>query len=87
MPLARKGFGFKAVFGIADRVHIQSGAWSFRFEHSRNQDGLGMVTPLWTANTPTLQADVGTRFTLQYDQLTAESLENAGRRGSTICPR
>ena len=38
-----KGFGFKAVFGVADQVHVQSGLWSFRFEHQRHQDGMGMI--------------------------------------------
>ncbi|KAF1351570.1 hypothetical protein EJ07DRAFT_159316 [Lizonia empirigonia] len=28
-----KGFGFKSVFSIAEEVRIQSGVWSFRFEH------------------------------------------------------
>jgi hypothetical protein len=41
-----KGFGFKACFDVADQVLIQSGLWSFRFEHQRHQDGMGMITPI-----------------------------------------
>ena len=61
-----KGLGFKSVFGIANRVHVRSGNWSFRFEHQRGQDGLGMVTPIWTSFESDLPAGVGTRFTLSY---------------------
>ena len=63
----KKGFGFKSIFGIARRVHIQSGFWSFRFEHRRNENGLGMVTPLWTEPAAEFLPDnVGTRFRLMY---------------------
>lgn len=62
-----KGFGFKSIFGIARQVHIQSGFWSFRFEHRRNEDGLGMITPIWTEPTSEpIPAGVGTRFRLKY---------------------
>ena len=60
-----KGFGFKAVFGIADRVHISSGLWSFRFEHQRHEDGLGMISPRWEPR-DTLPTGVRTRFRLRY---------------------
>lgn len=60
-----KGFGFKAVFGIADRVQIQSGLWSFRFEHQRHQDGMGMITPIWELP-ETLRDGIRTRFKLRY---------------------
>ena len=45
--IGEKGIGFKSVFGIAKKVHIQSGTFSFKFVHSRddNDDGLGIVTP------------------------------------------
>jgi hypothetical protein len=62
-----KGFGFKSIFGIARQVHIQSGFWSFRFEHRRNEDGLGMITPIWTEPTSeSIPAGIGTRFRLKY---------------------
>ena len=60
-----KGIGFKSVFGIATEVRIQSGLWSFRFEHRRGQDGIGMVKPLWT-DPELLPSDVSTRFSLEY---------------------
>jgi hypothetical protein len=31
--IGEKGIGFKAVYTIAENVHIQSGVWSFRFNH------------------------------------------------------
>ncbi len=61
-----KGLGFKSVFGIADYVHIQSGLWSFRFEHKRGEDGVGMITPIWTDVVTSLPAGVGTKCTLRY---------------------
>ncbi|OAG34109.1 hypothetical protein AYO21_11750 [Fonsecaea monophora] len=60
-----KGFGFKAVFGIAHRVHINSRLWSFRFEHQRHEDGIGMISPKWEPR-ETLPTSVRTRFRLEY---------------------
>ena len=61
-----KGLGFKSNFGIANKIHVQSGTWSFRFEHSRGESGLGMVTPIWTHASEELQSGIGTRFSLSY---------------------
>jgi len=63
-----KGLGFKSAFGIANTIHVQSGQWSFRFEHSRGQEGLGMVTPIWTEvpSGEALPIGIGTRFRLTY---------------------
>jgi hypothetical protein len=61
--IGEKGFGFKSVFAVAEKVHIQSGVWSLCFEHSRGQSGLGMVTPL-DASPTSLAKDVTTRITL-----------------------
>jgi hypothetical protein len=70
-----KGFGFKSIFGIARQVHIQSGCWSFRFEHRRNEDGLGMITPIWTEPTSeSIPAGIGTRFRLKYAEENATFL-------------
>ncbi|KAF1811695.1 hypothetical protein P152DRAFT_418319 [Eremomyces bilateralis CBS 781.70] len=69
-----KGFGFKAVFGVADQVHVQSCLWSFRFEHQRHQDGLGMITPIWEQRKP-LPHGVQTRFRLRYSMSEEDSLE------------
>lgn len=44
--IGEKGIGFKSVFKIASKVHIQSEPFSFAFEHKFGDSGLGMVTPL-----------------------------------------
>ncbi|KAF2704317.1 hypothetical protein K504DRAFT_507325 [Pleomassaria siparia CBS 279.74] len=62
--IGEKGFGFKSVFSVADEVRIQSGVWSFRFEHRRGDDGLGMVTPL-DAPLKRLQEGMKTKITLR----------------------
>ena len=45
--IGEKGIGFKSVFKIAQKVHVQSGSFSFAFSHTRedDDDGLGMITP------------------------------------------
>lgn len=48
-----KGIGFKSVFGVADKVQVKSGFWSFRFEHKQGDDGLGMITPLFDSSNTT----------------------------------
>ncbi|KAK1761584.1 hypothetical protein QBC47DRAFT_409582 [Echria macrotheca] len=45
--IGEKGIGFKAVFAVAWKVHIQSGAYSFSFKHRRGDSGMGMVSPEW----------------------------------------
>ncbi|KAL5362015.1 hypothetical protein BJX96DRAFT_153271 [Aspergillus floccosus] len=45
--IGSKGIGFKSVFIAAWRVHIQSGNFSFHFEHKIGDHGLGMVLPVW----------------------------------------
>jgi hypothetical protein len=65
--IGEKGFGFKAVFSIADEVHIQSGPWSFCFKHRRGEDGLGMVTPL-DEPPDDLPTGVTTRITLRFSE-------------------
>jgi hypothetical protein len=46
--IGEKGIGFKSVFTIANKVHIQSGFFSFafRYEAGQPESGLGMVHPL-----------------------------------------
>jgi hypothetical protein len=63
--IGEKGFGFKSVFRIANIVHIQSGPWSFYFEHHQGDDGLGMVTPIHTPPQD-LPKGVRTRISLKY---------------------
>ena len=47
--IGEKGIGFKSVFKIARKVHIQSEPFSFAFSHTRDDDddGLGMITPYY----------------------------------------
>ncbi|KAL9617651.1 MAG: hypothetical protein Q9160_007568 [Pyrenula sp. 1 TL-2023] len=72
-----KGFGFKSIFGIAQNVHIQSGLWSFRFEHQHGEDGLGMVTPIWTKPaSEALPPGIGTRFRATYANHSAGFVRN-----------
>jgi len=63
--IGEKGIGFKSVFKVAKKVHIQSGPFSFSFEHTRgsSDDGLGMVTPL-DEDYHDLPEGVHTRITL-----------------------
>jgi hypothetical protein len=47
--IGEKGIGFKSVFTVARKVHVQSEPYSFAFEYRRedpSDNGLGMVTPL-----------------------------------------
>lgn len=69
-----KGFGFKSVFGIADQVHITSGLWSFRFEHRHQDDGIGMISPIWEPGEQ-LPENVRTRFRLRLSFAELDGLE------------
>jgi hypothetical protein len=44
--IGEKGIGFKSVFKVAQKVHIQSGLYSFSFTHRPGDGGLGMITPV-----------------------------------------
>ena len=63
--IGEKGIGFKSVFKIAQKVHIQSGPFSFAFSHTRedDDDGLGMITP-YHEDAEELATSVRTRMTL-----------------------
>ncbi|OMP87966.1 hypothetical protein BK809_0008060 [Diplodia seriata] len=64
--IGEKGIGFKSVFKIAKKVHIQSEPYPFSFVYSRDpdhEDGLGMVTPIQEEYRD-LPENVQTRFTL-----------------------
>ena len=63
--IGEKGIGFKSVFKIAQKVHIQSGPFSFAFSHTRedDDDGLGMITPYYE-DAEELATGVRTRMTL-----------------------
>lgn len=45
--IGEKGIGFKSVFKVAWKVHIQSGDFSFCFKHRPGDSGMGMISPEW----------------------------------------
>lgn len=63
--IGEKGIGFKSVFKVAKKVHVQSEPFSFAFEHTKesDDDGLGMVTPM-DEDFEDLPLGVQTRITL-----------------------
>ena len=63
--IGEKGIGFKSVFKVAQKVHIQSGLFSCAFSHTRDDDddGLGMITP-YNEDSEQLPPGVHTRMTL-----------------------
>lgn len=61
--IGAKGIGFKSVFVAAWKVYIQSGNFSFQFEHRKTDPGLGMVRPIWVDPTEVLPYPL-TRMTL-----------------------
>lgn len=61
--IGEKGIGFKSVFMVAWKVLIQSGDFSFRFQHRRGDSGMGMISPIWQETEDTLP-DSLTRVTL-----------------------
>lgn len=77
--IGEKGIGFKSVFKIAQKVHIQSGPFSFAFSHTRGDEdgGLGMITPYYE-DAEELPMGVRTRMTLtlsdstQFEERAAE---------------
>lgn len=65
--VGEKGIGFKSVFMVAEKVHIQSNDFSFVFNHKRGEPGFGMITPCWEDATETLPTPM-TRFTLSLHE-------------------
>ncbi|KAJ5809606.1 uncharacterized protein N7503_001824 [Penicillium pulvis] len=61
--VGHKGIGFKLVFKVAHKVHIQSGPFCCSLEHKEGESGLGMVTPSNVAR-ENLPETVKTRMTL-----------------------
>lgn len=48
--IGEKGIGFKSVFMAAYKVLIQSGHFSFYFQHRKHDSGMGMISPFWHDN-------------------------------------
>lgn len=63
--VGEKGIGFKSVFKVASDVHIQSGPFSFFFEYSHGDSGMGMLTPFHREHKSNVPDHVRTRITLQ----------------------
>jgi hypothetical protein len=78
--IGKTGIGFKSVFKIASHIHIQSGPFSFSFEHKRGDSGLAIVTPE-NRDHEELPKNVHTRMTLKlakptvFEQYVADFLE------------
>ncbi|KUI56225.1 hypothetical protein VP1G_03632 [Cytospora mali] len=62
-----KGIGFKSVFMVAWRAHIQSGMFSFTFTHRKDDPGMGMISPVWEDNHEELDHPL-TRLTLHLHE-------------------
>ncbi|GAB1316396.1 hypothetical protein MFIFM68171_06606 [Madurella fahalii] len=74
--IGAKGIGFKSVFIAAWKVHIQSGPFSFYFEHKKGDRGLGMIAPIWQDPIEELESPL-TRMTLHlHDQGSQDELEH-----------
>lgn len=61
--IGEKGIGFKSVFMVAWKVHVQSGNFSFYFQHKVGDSGMGMVSPVWEDTEESLDYPL-TRITL-----------------------
>ncbi|GKZ34319.1 hypothetical protein AbraIFM66950_004548 [Aspergillus brasiliensis] len=61
--IGEKGIGFKSVFMVAWKVHIQSGDFSFSFHHKPGDSGMGMISPVWEEVEEQLERPL-TRITL-----------------------
>lgn len=61
--IGEKGIGFKSVFKVAYKVHIQSGPFSFFLEHRDGNNGMGMITSI-NQEHRSLPKNVRTRMTL-----------------------
>ncbi|GKT48957.1 uncharacterized protein ColSpa_09138 [Colletotrichum spaethianum] len=61
--IGEKGIGFKSIFMVAWKAHIQSEAFSFTFRHKKGESGLGMITPVWEETDEVLESPL-TRITL-----------------------
>ncbi|KAK2034152.1 hypothetical protein LX32DRAFT_722382 [Colletotrichum zoysiae] len=64
--IGEKGIGFKSIFMVAWKAHIQSEAFSFSFRHKKGDSGIGMITPVWEETDEVLESPL-TRITLYLD--------------------
>lgn len=79
--IGEKGIGFKSTFMAASKVQIQSGPFSFYFQHRQGDSGMGMITPFWFEPEEDLPSSM-TRITLYfYDN---EEVETQRRERNNI---
>lgn len=71
--IGEKGIGFKSVFMVAWKVHIQSGDFSFYFQHKMGDSGMGMISPVWEDTSETLARPL-TRITLFLHEAGSDEL-------------
>ncbi|RYP78352.1 hypothetical protein DL771_000537 [Monosporascus sp. 5C6A] len=77
--IGEKGIGFKSVFKVAWKVHIQSGDYSFTFKHRKGDSGMGMISPEWQEPTEELAGPL-TRITLYLHGKDDAGYEETQRR-------
>ncbi|GKT91496.1 INO80 chromatin remodeling complex protein [Colletotrichum tofieldiae] len=61
--IGEKGIGFKSIFMVAWKAHIQSEAFSFTLRHKKGESGMGMISPVWEETGEVLESPL-TRITL-----------------------
>ncbi|PVH80366.1 hypothetical protein DL98DRAFT_628772 [Cadophora sp. DSE1049] len=69
--IGEKGIGFKSVFQVASKIHIQSNAFSFYFQYGGgdNENKLAIITPIWVnEEAPAPHEQLRTRMTLTLAQ-------------------
>ncbi|KAH9237080.1 hypothetical protein K456DRAFT_1495726 [Colletotrichum gloeosporioides 23] len=79
--IGEKGIGFKSVFMVAWKVHIQSNAFSFSFRHQKGESGMGMITPVWEETDEVLESPL-TVITLHL--LNTETSDGVAETGEMI---
>ncbi|EQB58063.1 hypothetical protein CGLO_01742 [Colletotrichum gloeosporioides Cg-14] len=79
--IGEKGIGFKSVFMVAWKVHIQSNAFSFSFRHQKGESGMGMITPVWEETDEVLESPL-TVITLHL--LNTETSNGVAETGEMI---
>ncbi|KAF7179749.1 hypothetical protein CNMCM7691_008799 [Aspergillus felis] len=80
--IGEKGIGFKSVFMVAWKVHIQSRDLSFSFRHKMEDSGMGMITPVWEESEEVLPHPL-TRITLFLHE-TGAAEDLARQRETTL---
>lgn len=82
--IGEKGIGFKSVFKVAWKVLIQSGEFSFSFQHRPHESGMGMITPIWEKTEPMTNRGPLTRMTLFLHHVNGDTTETIYQRDENI---